>query len=128
MTNHQIIADYPAYTIVADKDREFVDGDVIAVPYHSRRYGAMFSFYTLGSVAGYAARYDEDPAEAVEKAKANGHKLYWANANGVSLTAWGRPKETVPGFEIGETIRFAGKSFTLKREPNNNVGLVEAAL
>ena len=119
-----IIADFPAYTIIDAGPREFQPGDVIAVPYQSARYGTLFSFYTLGSVEAYAARYNEDPAEAVEQAKERGEKLYWANANGTMLTAEKRAKEIVPGFEIGGEINFAGQIFRIERAPNNNIDLV----
>ena len=121
-----IIADYPAYTIIAaDPAKEWQDREVFAIAYDTRHHGRLWNFYTLGCVEDYSKSYGEDPAAAVENAKAKGHKLYWANANGASLTAWKRAKETRVGFEYGDAIRFKGKSFRLERAPNNNVNLIE---
>lgn len=126
MAQVRLIDDYPAYAIVADKGREYQDGEKIAVPYQSLRHGKLYSFYQLGSVEAHARKRGEDPDAAVarERSLPNG-KLYYAFGLGASLTAWERPKEVVPGFEIGDTIRFEGKRFRIDRAPNNNVELVE---
>ena len=125
-TTSTIIADYPAYTILSpDRAKEWADGEVFAIAYDTRHHGRLWNFYTLGCVEDYARSYGEDPAAAVANAKAKGHKLYWANANGVSLTAWKRAKETRVGFEYGDTLRFKGKTFRLDKAPNNNVNLTE---
>lgn len=121
----RLIDDYPAYAIVADKDREYQDGETIAVPFQSRHHGKLYSFYKLGSVATYARKHGEDVDAAIAREKAIGGKLYYAFGLGASLTAWQRPKEVVPGFEIGDIIRFEGKRFRIDRAPNNNVELVE---
>jgi hypothetical protein len=120
-----VIDDFPAYAIVADKDRKYLDGEKIAVPFKSTRHGTLYSFYCLGSVAGYAVKHGEDVEAAIAQARSKGHKLHYAFGLGASLTAWERPKEIVPGFEIGETIRFAGKRFRIERAPNQNIGLAE---
>jgi len=120
----QIIADYPAYTIYAeDPAREFADGDVFAIPFQTRQHGTLYRFYTLGSVASYAKRYNKDPVKAVTDAVDRGHALYWANQNATSLTAHKRAKEVVPGFEVGDTIKFEGHTFVLVAAPNNNISL-----
>lgn len=120
------IADFPAYRIYKPyAGRRFKHGEVIAVPYQSRNYGQLWAFYTLGTVAGFAIAMGEDPFPAVERATKSGHKLYWANQNYVSLTAWGQPKEEHPGFEIGDEIILQGHTFRIERAPNNNIELVE---
>lgn len=121
----KIIADYPAYTIVEDKDREYTDGDVIAVPYQSARYGTLYSFYKLGSVEGYAREYGEDPAEEVARAKQHGHELHYAYALGATITAWEQDKRVVPGFEHGDAIKAFGKKFKIIPAPNQNIRLKE---
>lgn len=122
-----IIADYPAYTIVANDGREFKPGEEIAIPYQSQRYGTLWNFFCLGSVASEAERYNENVNEAVERAKSFGHDLYYAFGLGVTLTAEPQAKKTVTGFNYGDTIRFAGKTFRIDRAPNQNVKLVEQA-
>ena len=34
-----------------------------------------------------------------------------------------RAKEVVPGFEVGDTIKFEGHTFVLVAAPNNNISL-----
>ncbi len=126
LTTQPVVAEFPAYRIVAaDLTREFQYGEQFAVPYESGRYGTMYRMYTLGSVAGYAADYNEDPTAAVEQARARGEELYWANQNSTMLTAWDRPQETFPMVQYGDVIRFAGKQFFLDKANNNNIVLVE---
>lgn len=127
-TAPKVIADYPAYSITeSDPEKEWQDGEIFAIPRQTRSHGTLWYFYTLGSVAAYAASCNEDPETAVAKAIERGHKLYWANANAVSITAWQRAKETREGLELGRVIRFAGKRFLLANAPNGNVELVEVA-
>ncbi|WP_027163391.1 hypothetical protein [Mesorhizobium sp. WSM1293] len=120
-----VIDDFPAYAIVDDKDRKYLDGETIAVPFKSARHGILYSFYQLGSVAAYAVKNGDDVEAAIARARSLGHKLHYAFGLATSLTAWERPKEIVPGFDIGDTIRFAGKLFRIERAPNQNIGLVE---
>lgn len=128
LTTQPVVAEFPAYRIVAaDLSREFQYGEQFAVPYESGRYGTMYRMYTLGSVAGYAADYNEDPTAAVERARARGEELYWANQNSTMLTAWDRPQEVLPMVQYGEVIRFAGKQFRVQPAPNQNVRLMEVA-
>lgn len=121
----KILADYPAYTIIEDKDREYADGEEIAVPYQSMRHGILYNFYQLGSVEAYARKNGVDPVEQVERAKRLGHKLYYAFGLATVITAWKQAKKTVPAFEIGDTILFAGKKFRIDRAPNHNINLEE---
>lgn len=122
----KIIAYYPAFTIVEDKDREYTDGDEIAVPYKSARYGTLYNFYKLGSVEGYAREYGEDPAEAIARAKQHGHELHYAYALGTTITAWKQDKRVVPGFEYGDVIKAFGKKFKIVvAAPNRNIRLEE---
>ena len=79
----------------------------------------------LGSVEDYAARYNEDPAAAVADAKARGHELYWANPQGVMLTAGKQDHKWVRGISHGDTITFKGKTFRVDPASNRNVKLVE---
>lgn len=117
------IADFPAYRIIDEADREFEDGDVIAVPYDRRP--DLWSFHTLGSVAAFARKSKLDPDAAVARAREKGEDLYYAFGNGACLTAYTRDKEIVPGFRIGDAIKFAGRTFRIARAPNNNIRLIE---
>jgi hypothetical protein len=124
----KIIADYPAYTIVEDKDREYTDGDEIAVPYKSARYGTLYNFYKLGSVEEYARRYSKysrDIEAAIAHAKQHGHALYYANALPTSITVWGKGKKTMPAFSHGDVIKAFGKKFKIVPAPNQNIRLQE---
>lgn len=120
------IADFPAYRIIDEADREFEDGDVIAVPYSERRPD-LWSFFTLGSVAAFARKSKLDPDAAVARAREKGEELYYAFGNGACLTAYTRDKEIVAGFRIGDSIKFAGLTFRIVRAPNNNIRLIEEA-
>lgn len=128
-----IIADYPAYLIYKPyAGRKFKHGEVIAIPYESQSHGTLYTFYTLGTVAGYALRNGEDPIEAVERCKRDmiekpyaGHKLYWANQNSVCIHNGPYTKEEVPGFNIGDNIILQGRAFQIVRAPNQNINLVK---
>jgi len=109
----RILANYPALTIIEDKDREYKDGDEIAVPYKSANHGTLYRFYKLGSVEDFA------------HAKQNGHALYYANPLATSITAWRREKKTVPAFSHGDVIRAFGKKFRIVPAPNQNIRLQE---
>lgn len=121
-----VIADYPAYAIVeAPAYLKFKHGMQIALPIQSRRGDTLWYFYTLGSIFGFAVSYGDDVLKTYEQAKERGHKLFWANANAISITAHQRAKETVFGFNWGDIIPFEGKRFRLDKAANNNVELVE---
>lgn len=120
----EIIADYPAYTITAhDPQREYQAGDMFAIPYQSRPHGTLYRFYTLGSVRALAREYKQSPEQAVTRAIERGHALWWANQNGTTLTAHKREKGTFPAHEIGDRIKFEGKTFVLAAAPNHNITL-----
>lgn len=121
-----IIDTFPAYTIVAG-DNTFSAGEEFAIGYDTPRHGRLYSFYTLGSVADYAAKYGDDVEAAVADAKARGHKLYWANPQATSITAHRQAHKTVRGINFGDTIIFNGIAFRVEPASNNNVKLVELA-
>lgn len=83
--------------------------------------------FTLGSVAEYAARYNEDQEAAVERARKNGHDLYYAISEGVMISA--HPQEVVERVEValGDIIEMDGQKFTVIQTPNQNLGLVPAS-
>jgi hypothetical protein len=128
------IADFPAYRIYKAYDgRKFKHGDKIAIPFETRHHGVLYSFFTLGTVEGYAIQNGECPHAALarhEKFAAelrDGRKRYWANADSVCLHNGPVTKIEVPGFNFGDVIILQGHSFTLTKAPNNNVSLVPVA-
>ncbi len=127
-----VLFDFPAYSIIVDLEREFVDGDEFAVPFFAERHGWLMNFYKLGSIEGYALKYGEDVDEAVARCKQNmlddpggGYEMFWANA--MSVVIHNRPvvKKVVPGFAHYQVIRFKGKRFQILPDWNRNVKLVE---
>ncbi len=121
-----VLYTFPAYTITQpDEAREYVAGDVIAIPFTTQRHGTLFRFYTFGSVEDYAAKYNEDTAAAVERAKTNGHELFWLSQNATIISDLRQPHETHPGHLHGDVVRFKGRRFRLDRAPNDNLRLVE---
>lgn len=126
MTEVQIIDSYPAYTIVGG-NRTFAFGDTFAIGRDTPRHGRLYDFFKLGSVATYAAQYDEDAEAAVKQAKERGHDLYWANKQSVSITSHKRAHRVVWGVQIGDEIEVDGLRFRIEAASNQNVKLVELA-
>lgn len=120
----QILDTFPAYTIVGG-NKTFRFGDTFAIGYDTPRHGRLYDFFTLGSVATYAAKYGDDADAAVERAKERGHDLYWANKQGASITAHKQAHRTVWGLQIGDEIEVDGIRFRIERAANQNVKLTQ---
>jgi hypothetical protein len=111
------IADYPGYTITeADASHDYKSGEIFAMPFQTRDHGTLHHFFTFGCVTDYALQYKEDPDLATAKALANGHDLFWANLNGVCITAERHAKESFPQHTLGEIVSFKGHLFTITRD------------
>jgi len=84
--------------------------------------------FTLGSVAEYAARYNEDQEAAVERSRRLGHNLYYAISEGVMISA--HPQEVVERIEVslGDIIEMDGQQFTVTPAANQNIDLVPLAV
>jgi hypothetical protein len=120
----EVIADYPAYCITNGVGQQFKDGDEFAVAFESARYGTMWNFFKLGSLADFYKDLPADEAATkIEASKAKGNAEFFAFGLGVSLTAWKQDKKTVPGFQYGQVIEFNGRQFELVKAPNSNVNL-----
>lgn len=119
-----IIDTFPAYTIVKGSD-VYEDGDVFAIGRDTPRHGRLYTFYTLGSVAAYAAQYGEDVDAAVEQAKERGHQLYWANQQAVCITSHKQDHRIERGISIGDEITYRGIRFRVDPASNGNVKLVQ---
>ncbi len=116
----------PVFDLYAYNGEALKASDVIAVPYQSIRHGILHSFYTLGSVAAYAERYNECPVAAVDRAKSFGHELYYAFANGVMLTAEKQARTKHFVVNHGDMINAMDKSFLIAPAANRNIKLIEA--
>lgn len=123
MTTFRTVAEFPAYKLVRKTHYVYRDGDKIAIPYQSQRYGTMYHFFTMGSVAGYAVKNGEDVEEALKRARGFGHELHYAFSTGTMITAEARPQEVAAYVEYGEIIKAFGKFFRLDKANNDNVTL-----
>lgn len=83
--------------------------------------------YTISSVVSYSLEYNECPIAAVDKAKERGHALYWINSCGAMLSASKQQKKNLISVHFGLKVRFEGKFFTIEKDHNNNLKLVEVA-
>lgn len=123
----EIINTYPAYTIYKNDGVAFEDGDEFAIGFDSKSHGRLYNFYRLGSVEGCARKYNEDPVEAVERATANKHKLFWANPQATVIHNGPKSHRYVVGINKGDTIVFKGRAFRVEAVPYDrvNIQLVE---
>lgn len=66
---------------------------------------------SIGTSAGYAAEYGEDPASTVAGHIARGHETVWANAEGTVISD--PPTQDVPRIQmkVGDHIRIEGRLF-----------------
>lgn len=105
---------------------ELFHGDHLAVKIIGYR-GGFENFarhFTAGSVAGYAASYNEDPEAAVAKAEERGDNLHYifAEASVIALHPLEQPvRKTI---ELGSLVKFDGKLFQVLQSANDNLTLV----
>lgn len=79
--------------------------------------------YTFGSCVSYALANNNDPIKAYQRAIDNGHDTHWINADCTTLTAHETAKERKLVVEIGQTVLFEGRLFTIERAANQNLRL-----
>jgi hypothetical protein len=104
---------------------KLVAGGRIAVPMKSGRAGTLLAHdFTIGSVAAYAAEYGEDVEAAVARAEANGHELYFAVAEGVTITAHREEPVARVTVQLGAIIEIDGNGFQVRKAPNDNLELL----
>lgn len=130
----EILAEFPAYKLIKPVRSYYSDGDIIALPHETKSHGTLYSFFTLGSVAGYAIERGECPEAEIARCRRNmiedkwaGHKLWWANQNETVIHSGPHTQVTRPLHQWGDTIRFHGRSFRLDSDHNGNCKLVEVA-
>lgn len=125
----EVIASYPAYKIVrraaskAIADRGFPRirvGDVLGLR-RVYRGDSYYQSFSPGSVVSYAQQYGEDPIEAVDRARANGHQLHWINARATCLHNGPIVQETLVEVTIGMVVMFEGVLMRIQSAPNDNL-------
>jgi len=79
----------------------------------------------VGSVGGYAARYDEDPDEAIAREIERHHHLYWINQAPMFITSdrqFARQEQErwskVPELHDGDYVWFEGKVMVVHYKGN----------
>lgn len=80
----------------------------------------MIGGWTVSSAVSYALESNECPIKAVERAKANGHELYWLNANATCISSTPNTQPDRILIEDGDIVRFEGELFTIEPTANNN--------
>ncbi|MGO1851845.1 MAG: hypothetical protein ACTH0V_00365 [Microbacteriaceae bacterium] len=102
-------------------------GDRIAVRVHDYRgrLSEKPDSFTVGSVAGYAAEYDEDPAAAVRRARQRGEALYYAFNEGVTITAHRQEPVERQQLELGDLVEMDRLTFRIEETSNRQIKLTE---
>jgi hypothetical protein len=117
MSQYTVVAEYPAYKILAGSEKKFyAPGDTFIIG---------LTQYELGDVLSYALSNGECPFDAKQQASDRGHEVYYAFSKGACLSSSPKKQEVIFGQEFGDVIKYAGKKFQLVKAPNNNVSLVE---
>lgn len=95
-------------------------GDLVRIP------SWQGSLATIGSVEAYAKQYNNDPQEALERARKHGHNLAWANTNCSVLCAYEWHHERVKAEQAaaitlaeGELVEVEGRPYTIRFRPGN---------
>lgn len=123
-----LIKAYPAYDVVEREAQgtiyckkhgtysapNLVAGDVICDERHS-------TAWMMGSVMSSAMENNECPLEAVERAKANGHKIYFAFGIGACITSHRQERKKRIQIDFDTVYRFEGQKIYFTRAPNDNV-------
>lgn len=115
-----VIKLYPAAQIVKrEADRKgyinLTDGEKI-----TDSVEAAAGTWTVGSVISYALKSNNCPLKAVERARSNGHDLYYIYANASVLSSSDSERVTKILIEEGDVVCFEGQLFTIKDTFNNN--------
>lgn len=82
------------------------------------------SYFTLGSVASYAAKYNENIEAAVANAKDRGHDLYYAISEGVTITLHKQAPVERTTVQLGSIIELDNRKFQILQSPNYNLELI----
>jgi len=117
MSYYTVVAEYPAYKILAGSEKEYyAPGETFIIG---------LTRYKLDDVMSYALSNGECPLAAQQKASSRGHEIYWAATMAACLRSSAQKQEVTFAQEFGDVITYAGKQFKLAKASNNNVTLVE---
>lgn len=129
-----VIVEHAAFVVLAPTSNVLAHGNVIALPFDTINHGVQWHRFRVGTVAGMALDYGDNPAEMIARCKQSmkedphaGHKLQWLNPVPAMLTSERRPQETCTGFVWGVRVVVEGETFTIEKAPNNNAKFVPAA-
>lgn len=103
------------------------EGDKLAIPFSSRRFGMQDHHFQIGSVAGYAAAHGEDVDWWIDRAQRLGHQLHYVSSLGFTITAHAQEPVEYIHLELGQEVEFDGLRFILTEDNNQNVKLVPAS-
>jgi hypothetical protein len=117
MSYYTVVAEYPAYKILAGSEKEYyAPGETFIIGLKQ---------YKIFDVMSYALSNGKCPLAAQQKAYLAGHEIYWAAPMGACLSSSPKKQEITFAQEFGDVITYAGKKFKLEKAPNDNVNLVE---
>lgn len=122
-TAPKVLATFPAFVYVEAPGMKVSHGMEAAIHIS----GDRFANVRFGSVAGYAAQYNEDATEAVERAERLGHKKFWINLQAAVLTAETRAQQVVLTFRVGDVVEFEGQRLEIVPAMNGNYHLTPVA-
>lgn len=81
--------------------------------------------YTAGSVVSYSIEKGDCPVLAVERAFADGHKLWWLNQNAVTISNPPiRVRDVDHVLSEGDVVKMEGRFLMVVSAPNRNFNLV----
>jgi len=125
-----IIASYPAYDVIEatmNKDgvKSLRANTELALRNERSDGHNHLNHYMISSVVSSAVGDNQDPIKALERAKANGHKLHFIFALGTCLTAHKQAKKEYIEVTHGDRIYFEGRLFEIQPANNDNLCLKE---
>lgn len=93
---------------------DILNGERLCTMRTSRTHGVMYDEQKPGSVIGSALKNNDDPIEALDRARKNGEKLHWLNPCASVLHAGPHTQEVWTLLEDGMIVKFEGVLFTVK--------------
>ena len=125
----KVIFECPAY-VVHESIKHYRHNSLIQLKHGTKLscadFGSLRKQFTAGSIMG-CGRDDLMPgdtiADYIERDIAKGGGEHWINANMVSLVAGKREQERYMNISVGDRVLFEGKTYTVEKRPNDNLGL-----
>lgn len=129
----KLIASHPAWDIYEAKPQQhlslqlkrptFAAGDVIGLPFDTKRYGILHNWFQFGSSVSYALQYNEDPISAYAQSYAKREKTHWLNLLPSVVCDTQKEKEIRVACDWDAEIIFEGRLFKITKAPNSNADL-----